>query len=124
MFYLYNVIIVYIGDNMLLFEAIENLGHPDLAWDFNNKTKEQAEELFRVHCIPNAHVILDNWDSFEHIPPPTLNDVFAISGMSHLLDEFKQTVKTRQQAIDFIKKHNLKPHQADNIKLHWNKVNS
>ena len=109
---------------MLIFEAIENIGYQDLAWSFNNKTKEQAEELFRVHCIPNAHVILDNWDDFEHIPPPSLHDVFSIAGMSHLLGEFVSTVKTRQQAIDFIKKHDLKPHQADNIKRHWNKVNS
>ena len=109
---------------MLIFEAIEHIGYPDLAWSFNNKTKEQAEELFRVHCIPNAHVILDNWDDFEHIPPPSLHDVFSIAGMSHLLGEFVSTVKTRQQAIDFIKKHDLKPHQADNIKRHWNKVNS
>lgn len=107
---------------MLIFEAIEQMGYPDLAWSFNNKTKEQAEELFRVHCIPNAHVILDNWDDFEHIPPPSLHDVFSISGMAHLLGEFVSTVKTRQQAMDFIKKHNLKPHQADNIKRHWKKA--
>ena len=109
---------------MLAFEVIEQMGYPDLAWEFNNKTKEQAEELFRVHCIPNAHVILDNWEDFEHIPPPSLEAVFQFSRMSHLLDEFKQTVKTRQQAMDFIKKHNLKPHQAANIKLHWKKANS
>ena len=102
----------------------ENLGHPDLAWDFNNKTKEQAEELFRVHCIPNAPVILDSWDSYDHVSKPTLESVFQISNISHLLDEFKQTVKTRQDAIDFIRTHNLSPHQADNIKLHWDKVNS
>lgn len=107
---------------MLIFEAIEQMGYPDLAWSFNNKTKEQAEELFRVHCIPNAHVILDNWDDFEHIPPPSLHDVFSISGMPHLLGEFVSTVKTRQQAMDFIKNHNLKPHQADNIKRHWKKA--
>ena len=109
---------------MLAFEVIEQMGYPDLAWNFNGRTKEQAEELFRIHCIPNAHVVLDNWDRFQHISSPSLNDVFSISGMAHLLDEFKQTVKTRQQAIDFIKKHNLKPHQADNIKRHWKKVNS
>jgi len=107
---------------MLIVEAIEELGFPDLAWKFNDKTKEEAEELFRVHCIPNAHGILDNWESYQHIASPTLSAVFQFFGIPHLLDEFVSTVKTRQQAIDFIKKHNLKPHQADNIKRHWNKA--
>lgn len=109
---------------MFIFEAIEDMGYPDIAWEFNGKTKEHAEELFQVHGIPNAHFILDNWDSYDHVSKPTLESVFQISNISHLLDEFKQTVKTRQDAIDFIRKHTLKPHQADNIKLHWDKVNS
>lgn len=112
------------GNVILAFEAIEQLGYPDLAWDFNGKTKSEAEELFAIHCIPNTHIVLEQWDSYLHIPTPTLEAVFQLSGISHLLDEFKQTVTTRQQAIEFIKQHDLKPHQADNIKLHWHKVNS
>lgn len=109
---------------MHLFEAIEEMGYPDLAWKFNGKTKEEAEELFNIHGIPNAHGILDNWDEYVHIPSPTLNDVFVFSKITHLLDEFCETVHSRQQAIEFAKKHNLKPHQTDNLKLHWNKPRS
>lgn len=109
---------------MLAFEVIEQLGYPDLAFEFNGKTKEEAAELCKIHGIANAHYVLDHWDEYEHIQKPTLKDVFAISGMSHLYDEFVKTVKTVHDAIVFIKRHNLKPHQDKNIRLHWSKVNS
>ena len=36
---------------MLAFEAIEQLGYPDLAFEFNGKTKEEAAELCKIHGI-------------------------------------------------------------------------
>ena len=107
---------------MYLFEAIEQLGYPDLAFELNGKTKEEAAELCKIHGISNAHYILDHWDEYKHIRPPKLKTVFHIAGMTHLYDEFVKTVKTQREAYDFIKKHNLKPHQAENIRLHWSKV--
>ena len=109
---------------MYLFEAIEQLGHPDLAFEFNGKTKEEAAELFKIHGIANAQHILDHWAEYKHIKPPKLKTVFQVAGMAHLYDEFVATVKTQREAYDFIKTHNLKPHQAENIRLHWSKVNS
>ena len=109
---------------MLAFEVIEQLGYPDLAWEFNGKTKEEAAELCKIHGIANAHYVLDHWDEYEHIRPPALKDVFAISGMSHLYDEFVATVKTALDAVAFSKRHKLKPHQDANVRLHWAKVNS
>lgn len=110
---------------MYAFEAIEQLGHADLAWEFNGKTEEQAAKLCRIHGISNAEYVLDNWDRYDHITGSIdLKTVFSFAGMSHLLDEFAATVRTREQAREFIKRHKLKPHQAENIRLHWKKVNS
>ena len=52
---------------MLAFEVIEQLGYPDLAFEFNGKTKEEAAELCKIHGIANAHYVLDHWDEYEHI---------------------------------------------------------
>ena len=57
---------------MLAFEAIEQLGYPDLAFEFNGKTKEEAAELCKIHGIANAHYVLDHWDEYEHIQKPAL----------------------------------------------------
>lgn len=107
---------------MYLFEAIEQLGYPDLAFEFNGKTKEEAAELCKIHGIANAQHILDHWDEYDHIRPPSLKAVFQIAGMAHLYDEFVATVKTGLDAVAFSKRHNLKPHQDKNVRLHWSKV--
>lgn len=107
---------------MYLFEAIEQLGYPDLAFEFNGKTKEEAAELCKIHGIANAHYVLDHWNEYRHISKPSLKTVFQFAGMLHLYDEFVATVKTGLDAVAFSKRHKLKPHQDKNVRLHWVKV--
>jgi len=109
---------------MYIFEELEYLGYQDVMWEFNNVSKDDAAILcdkLGIHPDHREHIIA-NWDEYKHIKPPTLKTVFQIAGMSHLYDEFVKTVNTRRDAYDFIKTHNLKPHQAENIRLHWSKV--